>query len=485
MRRLVIGTVRYLRELFEVATQSWNAFFFTPADPTPVGLIRMIVGALLFWSLLITGLDLHAFLGSHAWADPTAVRESLAHAAGHESSWAWSFWLWVPDAWLRPVWVVCLGVFALFTLGVGSRVTAPLAWAIAVSTTRRSPVMLFGFDQIIPTWTLYLAVTGASGQAISLDRLVRRFRLARAEVAHRRKDGRWTVPPGVPRRTVTANLTLRLIQLHLVLIYGMAGLAKLRGDAWWNGYAAWGVVAAGEFRRFDLTWIAAFPVVLNVITHAGVMLELAYPVLVWNRVCRPLMIAAMAAMHLGIELTLGLTEFGLAMLAGNLAFFSGPWLRSLVSGRAQPAGRVLYDGACPRCRASMALLAAADPDSVVEPIDLTAVDVSSIYPGLTKEACLRAMHLVRSDGRVFVGYDAVITLARWLPLGWPLGLLGYVPGVAFVGRRVYNSLAASRPRDQECTDETCGIHAPPPRADRAGDVVAGAKSRSSTHEPRT
>ena len=44
------------------------------------------------------------------------------------------------------------------------------------------------------------------------------------------------------------------------------------------------------------------------------------------------------------------------MIAANLAFVSGPWLRSLVAGRDvdQPAGRVLYDGACPRCRASMA-----------------------------------------------------------------------------------------------------------------------------------
>ena len=37
-----------------------------------------------------------------------------------------------------------------------------LAWVIVVSTVRRVPVALFGFDQIVSTWTLYLAVTLAA-----------------------------------------------------------------------------------------------------------------------------------------------------------------------------------------------------------------------------------------------------------------------------------------------------------------------------------
>ncbi|WP_237722935.1 thiol-disulfide oxidoreductase DCC family protein, partial [Singulisphaera acidiphila] len=166
-------------------------------------------------------------------------------------------------------------------------------------------------------------------------------------------------------------------------------------------------------------------------------------------------------MHVGIAISApGLTEFGLAMFAGNLAFVSGPWLRSLVVGDAQPAGRVLYDGACPRCRASMALLTAGDPDRVLEPVDLTAVDVTTVHPNLTKSACIKAMHLVRADGRIDVGYDAVVTLSRWIPLFWPLGLIGSLPILSRGGHRAYNAIAASRPRDVPCTDDVCGIHPP-------------------------
>jgi predicted DCC family thiol-disulfide oxidoreductase YuxK len=461
VRRVLTGPLAYGQALSTALAGGWNRFFFTPADPTPLGLIRVMVGLLLFWSLFVTGLDLHDFLGSHAWADPAAVRAALGIDREIDPSWAWSFWSWVPDGGLRVVWAGCLVVLGLFTLGLGSRVTAVLAWVIAVSTTRRAPVMLFGFDQIAPTWSLYLAVCGASGQAVSLDRFLARWRRTRREFARRRQDDDRTLSAGAPAATISANLGVRLIQLHLVLIYGMAGLAKLRGDAWWDGFAAWGVVASGEFRRLNLTWLAAYPLILNALTHGGVFLELAYPVLVWNRLLRPLLIGAMVLLHLGIDLTLGLTEFGLAMLAGNVAFASGAWLRSLITGWNQPAGRVLYDGACPRCRASMAIITAADPDRVVEPIDLTASDVQSVHPALTRETCLRAMHLVRADGRVFVGFDAFVVLARWLPLGWPLGLLGSIPGIAPVGRWAYNRIAAGRPRDEPCTDLVCGIHARP------------------------
>ena len=111
-----------------------------------------------------------------------------------------------------------------------------------------------------------------------------------------------------------------------------------------------------------------------------------YPILIWVPILRPLMIAGAIVLHLGIAIVApGLTEFGLAMIAANLAFVSGSWLRSLVTGNEQPAVRVLFDGACPRCRASMALVTAADPDRVLEPIDLTAVDVAVAPPGSDKE----------------------------------------------------------------------------------------------------
>ncbi len=463
MRRFLNGIATLPANLAGSVASGWNRFVFTPADPTPLGLVRVLVGALLFWSLLIYGFDLLGYLGRTGWANLEVV-QMFRHERAPTS---WSFWFSVPDAMLRPVWIACLVILAAFTLGLFSRVTAVLAWIIAVSTAVRSPISVYGFDDIVTTWAFYLAVSGASGQAVSLDRYIARFLRNRREVAKRRQDGRWVAPSGVPSASVSANIGLRLIQCHLVVIYAISGLSKFQGQAWWNGTAIWGTLAAGEFRLFDLTWLAAYPWLLNAMTHAALFLETAYPVMIWVKPIRPLWVAAVLIMHAAIGLTLGLFEFSLAMLAGNLAFASGPWLRSLVSGFNQPSGQILYDGGCPKCRASMAFLTAGDPDRVLDPVDLNAVDVASIHPSLTKEECMESMHLVRSDGKVEKGYDAVMTVLGWTPMFWPMSLTRYIPGVPPIGRKVYDRVASSRNRDVPCTDEVCGI-TPPPAARKPG-----------------
>lgn len=462
MRRIVSDLIAYLSEVASAWRRGWDAFFFRPADPTPLGLVRIAVGLLATWNLAVLGLDLQGWLGANGWADAEVLRRLWAE----QSPWHWSVWVWIPDPWLRPAWGIALAVLIAFTLGLWSRVTAVLAWVIVVSTVRRAPVAVFGYDQIVSTWLLYLAVSGASGQALSLDRFFARRRRARAEfTAERRQrpapNGVWDYESGAPTPSVSANLGLRLIQLHLALIYGVAGLAKLQGPAWWAGVAVWPTLVDAEFsRNFDLTGLAHYPVLIAFLTHATVALEVLYPILIWNRLARPLLLIAAAAMHLGILVSMGLAEFGLAMLAGNLAFVSGRWVRGLVTGPAEARARdrVLFDGACPLCRSSIGWIVASDPGRSFDLIDLNTADLRAIHPSLTPDACRRSMHIVRGrDGAVFAGFDAVARIARRLPPAWPLAVLTFVPGVTPVGRRVYNTIASRRHREVVCSDEVCAV----------------------------
>lgn len=300
---------------------AWSAFFFTPADPRPLGLARILTGLLLTWNLVWIGTDLQAFLGSTGWADPETVRTLQAPGS-------WSLWFLVPDAMLGPVWALALAAMVCLTLGFLSPITAILAWIFTVSTQRRVPVILFGFDQIVSTWTLYLAVSCSSGQAYSLDRwLARRFDLR-------------LLDPHEGQPSVSANLALRLIQLHLCLIYASAGLAKLQGTPWWDGSALGMLLGNSEFRLFDLGFLARHPLLLQFGTHATIALELLFPILIWLPGWRPWLLAAAVLMHLGIALGMGLIEFSLAMVAGLLAFIPAGWIDALErfrGGRLQPA----------------------------------------------------------------------------------------------------------------------------------------------------
>ncbi len=281
--------------------QAWDRFFFTPADPRPLAAVRILVGSLLVWNWIWTGVDLGATLGPAGWANPTVVPHFLP--AG-----AWSIWFWIPEAWLWASWCLGLAGFLALTLGSFTRVSAIIAWVFVVSTIRRAPVLLFGFDNIVAIWSFYLAITGAGGQAFSIDCWLQARRGLRPAA-----------------QTVSANLGLRLIQLHLCLIYASAGLAKLQGVPWWDGSAVGMLLGNSEFRPFDLGYLAEHAWLIELATHVTLAFELLYPILIWQPWFRPWLLALAVLLHCGIALAMGLTEFSLAMLAGNLAFVPSRW----------------------------------------------------------------------------------------------------------------------------------------------------------------
>ena len=120
----------------------------------------------------------------------------------------------------------------------------------------------------------------------------------------------------------------------------------------------------------------------------------------------------------------------------------------------------------------MAVILAGDPDRVIKPVDLTSLDPSSLDSRLSKKACMEAMHLLRSDGKIDVGYDAVVRIMSWTPLFWIPSLLRFVPGVNLLGRAAYRRIANSRPRDVPCTDDVCGLESrPKPARDGSSTVI--------------
>jgi hypothetical protein len=121
-------------------------------------------------------------------------------------------------------------------------------------------------------------------------------------------------------RSWSANLALRLIQIHMCAIYLFAGLGKLEGNTWWTGEAIWLSVANTGYQSFDSTWIGHFPWMMDLLAHTTIFFELFYCVLIWPRFTRPWMLFLAVGMHLFIALCMGMITFGLVMLIGNLAF---------------------------------------------------------------------------------------------------------------------------------------------------------------------
>jgi hypothetical protein len=304
----MIGKVRtYIKEVWA----AWNEFWFTPENPSTYSAIRVLAGAMLLYTHLVWTCDLEAFFGQHGWLPPSLMQEldRPPDAANVPVRWNWSYFNQIDSpALLWTVHVAALVVFFLLTIGLFSRTMAVLAFIATVSYSNRiTPGAFFGLDTINSMLSMYLIV-GPCGARYSLDRLWRIRRGAPAE----------------PPPSVAANIGIRLIQLHMCVIYLFSGIGKVRGDEWWNGSAAWISLANTEYQTWDMTWIGDHLYLINFLTLTTVFWELSYAALIWPRLTRPWMLLLAVFVHVGIIFALGMPTFGLVMLIGNLAFVS-PW----------------------------------------------------------------------------------------------------------------------------------------------------------------
>src|SRR5207245_3447491 len=168
------------------------------------------------------------------------VNPRAAHARGYE---AFSIWYHVTDpTGMMIVHTGVLVVMFLFTIGFCTRVTSILSWLGGLSYIQRSPVSVFGMDAMMSILLFYLMIA-PSGAALSVDRLIGRFWATWRALRKNMPAPMNLQPP--PR--VSANLALRLLQVHFCFIYLASGLSKLLGHAWWNGTAVWGTMAVYEY----------------------------------------------------------------------------------------------------------------------------------------------------------------------------------------------------------------------------------------------
>jgi hypothetical protein len=315
---MIAAARNYVAEVWE----AWNEFWFAPTSPSTLSAIRVLTGAMLLYTHLIWSKDLTAFFGPDGWLPAALVHE--VHNAGNDPDgpgpelghgrWMWTHFDWVQSP--NLIWtvhIVAIVVFFSLMVGIFSRAAAVLAYLFAVSYANRiTPGANFGLDKINCMLAMYVML-GPCGARYSIDRLWRMRRGA---------------PNDVPPST-GANFAIRLIQLHMCVIYLFSGLGKLQGETWWTGDAVWYSVATLEYQSIDMTWLWHYPWLVNLLTHATVAFELSYPALIWPRLTRPWVLLMAVLVHGGIVLFLGMPTFGLVMLIGNLAFVSPKTVRKV------------------------------------------------------------------------------------------------------------------------------------------------------------
>ena len=236
--------------------ETWMRFWFAPAPLRPLAVVRIltgVLGLLLAWSYAD---DLQAWFGPAGMIpDDVAVAwrprwgASLYDAATTSAS-------------VMALFAATLLAFACLLVGFGSRLAAVAAAVLWASLLHRGPMLAGPADDCLAV-LLWCLAAGPCGGDLSFDR-------ARAA-----RGGRVS-----PATSPWAGIPLGLLQVHASAITLAALLAQLKGDAWWNGTAAWWL--ASRAGAIDLRGAyQGSEYLMNLVTHAIVAFEILFAVGIW------------------------------------------------------------------------------------------------------------------------------------------------------------------------------------------------------------
>src|SRR5260370_1019475 len=147
---------------------------------------------------------------------------------------------------------------------------------------------------------------------------------------------------GERRRRAWGFACLRLSQLQVAVLFFFSGVEKVRGDAWWHGYAVWMALTNQEFSNVPIGWLASHFWIVNLLTQGTMFFEVAYPFLIWGRATRPFFLVGAILLHLGMAVMMGLYLFSFVMIVVHLSFLrpewltASPWRRAAVPPHQEP-----------------------------------------------------------------------------------------------------------------------------------------------------
>ena len=129
-----------------------------------------------------------------------------------------------------------------------------------------------------------------------------------------------------------------------------------------------------------------------------------------------------------------------------------------------PKGVVLFDGECPFCRKSIAMVRKLDWLGRLEYQNCRDPEhIPANTAGLSPDRMIEEMHLLTPDRRkAHAGFLAVRWIFSRLPLMWPVWPLMFIPGIPQVGQKIYLWIARNRFQIVPCRDGVCTI--PPKRS---------------------
>lgn len=281
----------------------WTRFWHAPVRAERLGLTRILFGLCLLAEQMVQYLpNLSVFFG------PEGVAPKGLHDAFVLSKWYWSILIFNTDNLIvvYTVFWIWVAVTVAFTLGWRTGIMKVLVWFLTMCFLFRNPALLIGADDTLMAGLFWLMLSPC-GKALSMDYL-----------RQRRKRG---TDDAVVEPPLTAPWPVRLIQIQLCFIYLSTGLAKLRGETWWDGTSIHYALNYVTMTRWSYAQLQIPIQITAVMSYVCVWWEILFSLLVLHRWTRKWALLFGILFHLGIFFTIEIGWFSFYTLA-----FYGVWV---------------------------------------------------------------------------------------------------------------------------------------------------------------
>ncbi|HEY9785519.1 MAG TPA: DCC1-like thiol-disulfide oxidoreductase family protein [Candidatus Obscuribacterales bacterium] len=444
-------------------------WFFKPRSPVPLALFRILVGLLLLQTVLVHHVpDWHLYYSDNAFLPRQAI---MAHWWQFDPIIDFLALLPAGDTWKIGFFAVLVVAALFMTVGFLTPYAVPIVFLMLLSINKHFPYNWNGGDSMMQL-ALFLLAFGRSGDALSLDNLIRSakddWRKVGFEPVHS--------PPWVQR----------MLQLQLALAYLDTFLWKATGSKWIDGSALYYALRLREYIKLPLPPLLDTPLFMRVGSWMTLIIEFALCTFIWFKDVRYYVLLSGLLLHLGIDYCINLPVFEWMFLSMYVLFIEPEDLSKFwrhVTAKIEqlfgPPRRLTFDGHCLLCVRGTGIFHRMDIFGRYEFVDFRRADNRDRLKDLDFERAEREMMVETEEGWQG-GFKAFRIISRSMPLLWFLLPLLYLPLISFIGERIYGLIAENRYLLLgRCDDTSCSLHA---TAYGAENCLAKSGSASASEE---
>ena len=237
----------------------------------------------------------------------------------------------------------------------------------------------------------------------------------------------------------------------IALTYVVSGLSKIAngGWMWWHPVNMKGMLFSMALRKHILGWglalhLTSIPNWLFALMSIPSLLgEIAFGLVLFSRTARLILPLLMMAMHIGVFFLMEIRFFDFLVLL--LIFFDLTAIRKEIVQRLNRnfgSIKLVYDGDCSVCSRNIRLINCFDLFERLELINFRNLDLSKdqnqdLEP---QRANLAGKIKVIDSGKIYQGFAGFRILALALPIFWLFIPFLFLPGISFLGTRMYQYL---------------------------------------------